>query len=170
MSSQSSDSRGPVTDPTPNGTDTSSSVSYPDATAAPDAWSAQPQQPGDTQPQQPGYPQGYGQPPVDGQVTAAQPAYGQPVYGQQQSPWGGPPVEQPPIYGQPIPPYAGQGGTSPMKAAAKRMMMIGVLWFAAGIIVSLVTIAMGTHGVIFWGLSLYGVIQIVRGAIAYNKA
>lgn len=75
----------------------------------------------------------------------------------------------------PLAPYAAPvTNRSVLKAAAQRTMVFGLLWFIAGIVVSVLTMARtagsSSHGVILWGLSLYGVVRMVRGFIAYHKA
>jgi hypothetical protein len=74
-------------------------------------------------------------------------------------------------YGQ-QPPYGMTAAEPDRNAAARRTLIWGALWFFGGIVLT-VAILIGSHGTrvpIFWGASIYGIIQLVRGGIAMSKA
>lgn len=115
----------------------------------------------------------------------AEPAPGQPMpsyaegrpqpggYPQQHpgSPRDGYPQQFPAPDGQ-QPPYGMTAPDPARKAAARKMLIWGAIWFFGGIVLTVVFVvgSRGTHMPIFWGASIYGIIQLVRGGIAMSKA
>lgn len=55
------------------------------------------------------------------------------------------------------------------KNKANKDMLYGALWAVGGIIVTGVSMASNSGGIIAWGAILFGAIQFVRGVINYMK-
>jgi hypothetical protein len=136
-------------------------------------------QPDDPYPQ-PSYapPAQGGQPPyaqpTQGQPPYAQPAQGQPPYAQPAQ--GQPPYAQlaPPPYAQPAPPpylATTDAARAVKERKGKRDIAFGVVWLAAGLLITGVTLASTESPIVVvaWGPVLWGLFQIVRGTIAVSR-
>lgn len=122
-----------------------------------------PQQPGPPYPPQPQYgppPQQWAAPAQPFPQPHEQHQYGH-QYGRQQVPWGvGPPQQQ-------------YDARAQDRKAAVKQMVIGAVVALVGLIITIVTYRAasgGGHYVVAWGPAIFGLIAVVRGAVAYLKA
>ncbi len=111
-----------------------------------------------------------GQPPYAAPVQGGQPPYAAPVQG------GQPPYAAPVPGGQP--PYAApapyltttDAGRDARERKGKRDIGFGVVWIAAGLLITGVTLVSDSPIVLFaWGPVLYGLFLVIRGAIAVSR-
>jgi hypothetical protein len=113
----------------------------------------------------------YAQPAQGGQpVQGGQPPYAQPAQGGQPVQGGQPPYAQPP-YAQPAPYLATTDAARAAKEQkGKRDIGFGIVWIVAGLLITGVTMASDSPiYVVAWGPIVWGIYQIVRGAIAVSR-
>ena len=57
-----------------------------------------------------------------------------------------------------------------LRAEARRRMGFGAVWLLGGIGVSVAATALLDGALYFWGAALYGIVQVLRGLVAYGRA